>query len=98
MLESRNLLYQMLTVTSLSSLGVPIGHALLIDKLRNDTPKLAFNVSPDAVINAGPLALQSLTSSPAVLQELRQAWVLAVSQVNVLLVVIICISYPQRVI
>ncbi|MCJ1377535.1 hypothetical protein MMC17_000630 [Xylographa soralifera] len=76
------------------SLGVPIGNALLIDKLRGEVFDLASDISPDAVIAAGPLALQSLTSSPAVLQGLRQAWALAVSQVNVFLVVIICISIP----
>ncbi|MCJ1393362.1 hypothetical protein MMC18_006235 [Xylographa bjoerkii] len=76
------------------SLGVPIGNALLIDKLRREVSDLASNVSPDAVITAGPLALQSLTSSPTLLQAFRQAWALAVSQVNVFLVVIICISIP----
>lgn len=77
-----------------SSLGVPVGNAILISTLQSSVPQLAPSVPPDAVVVAGPLDLASLTNSAAELLGLRQAWALAVSRVNIFLVVIICISVP----
>ena len=77
-----------------SSLGVPIGNALLIDGLRTEVPKLAPSISPEAVVRAGATDLQSLSSSPYILQGLREAYAIAISHVNIFLVVVICVSVP----
>ncbi|MCJ1342376.1 hypothetical protein MMC31_000558 [Peltigera leucophlebia] len=76
------------------ALGVPIGNALLISSLKHEVPKSTSTVSPDAVIRAGALNLKSLTTSAEVLQGLRQAYAIAISHVNIFLVVVICISVP----
>ena len=76
------------------ALGIPIGNALLINGLHEQVPKYAPEVSPDAVVTGGALALKSLTTSPAILNGLRVAWTIAVSHVNYFLVAIICISVP----
>lgn len=78
----------------LRSLGVPIGNALLIDGLRSEVPKFAPKVSPEAVIRNGALNLQTLTMSPSALRGLREAYSIAISHVNIFLVVVICISVP----
>ena len=80
--------------SSFSALGVPIGSALLIDGLRNGIPKFTSAISPEAVIRNGPLNLQSLTTSTSVLYDLREAYAIAISHVNIFLVVLICISVP----
>jgi len=77
-----------------SSLGVPIGNAILIATLHSYVPVFAPSVSADSVVAAGPLDLTSLTTSGSVLQGLREAWALAVSHVNIFLLVVICVSVP----
>ena len=77
-----------------SSLGVPIGNAIFLDGLRSEVPKLAPGVSPDLVIRAGALNLPSLTTSSRILHGLREAYAVAISHVNIFLVVVICISVP----
>ena len=81
-------------IVSLSALGVPIANALLLNGLRSQVPKFTSSVSPEAVIRAGALNLQSLTRSPDVLQSLREAYAIAISHVNIFLVAVICISVP----
>lgn len=76
------------------SIGVPAGNALLIAALRKHVPEYAPGIDPKTVINAGPLALESLTNSSSTLHGLREAWSIAVSEVNILLLSIICISVP----
>ncbi|KAI4121450.1 MAG: hypothetical protein LQ338_006357 [Usnochroma carphineum] len=76
------------------SLGVPIGNAVLIAALHSYVPRLAPGVSADAVVDAGALNMPSLTTSTSMLQGLREAWALAVSRVNILLLVVICVSVP----
>ncbi|KAL9018649.1 MAG: hypothetical protein Q9185_004060 [Variospora sp. 1 TL-2023] len=76
------------------ALGVPIGNALLIGGLRSEVPKFTPDVSPEAVVHNGALDLQRLTSSPTTLQGLRTAYAMAISHVNIFLVVLICISVP----
>ena len=73
---------------------MPIGNALLIDGLRSEASKFASVISPEALIRNGALNLQALTTSPSVLQGLREAYAIAVSHVNIFLVVLICISVP----
>lgn len=73
---------------------MPIGNALLIDGLRTEVPKLAPSISPEAVVRAGATDLQSLSSSPSILQGLREAYAIAISHVNIFLVVVICVSIP----
>lgn len=73
---------------------MPIGNALLIGGLYSQVPNMAPSISPDAVVRAGALNLQSLTSSPDVLHGLREAYAIAISHVNIFLVVLICISVP----
>ena len=67
---------------------------MLIAALSSYVPRFAPGVSADAVITAGPLDLTSLTSSVSLIEGLRQAWALAVSRVNVFLLVVICVSVP----
>ena len=81
-------------LTPRSSLGVPIGNAVLIAALHTYVPVLAPGVSTDAVVIAGPLDLKSLTPSEVILHGLREAWARAVSRVNILLVVVVCVSVP----
>jgi MFS family permease len=76
------------------SLGVPIGNAILIGTLKSNVPQKAPGISPDAVIDAGALALSSLTTSETLVAGLRQAWAVSVGHVNIFLVAIICISVP----
>jgi MFS family permease len=76
------------------SLGVPIGNAILIGALKSYVPRKAPGISPDAVIDAGALALSSLTTSETLMAEIRQAWAVSVGHVNIYLVAIICISVP----
>lgn len=57
-------------------------------------PTFAPSVSADAVVIAGPLNLTSLTPVGSVLHGLREAWALAVSRVNIFLVIVICVSVP----
>lgn len=73
---------------------MPIGNALLLGGLRDEVPKVTSEVSPDAVIRAGALNLKLLTTSNSVLQGLREAFAIAISHVNILLVVVICVSVP----
>lgn len=78
------------------SIGVPIGNALLLRALHSLIPQHAPSVSADSVIKAGPTALGELAAGErAVLAGLRQAWALAVGQVNILLVAVICVSVPM---
>lgn len=81
-------------VLSLSALGVPIANALLVNGLRSEVPKFTSIVTPEAVISAGALNLQSLITSPDILQGLREAYTIAISHVNIFLVAVICISVP----
>ena len=81
-------------LTVYSSLGVPIGNAVLIAALHTYVPALAPSVSANAVVIAGPLDLTYLTTLETVLQGLREAWARAVSRVNVFLLVVICVSVP----
>jgi len=76
------------------ALGVPIGNALLIGGLKSQVPKYAGSVSSEAVIRNGALNLQSLTNSPIALRGLREAYAIAISRVNIFLVVVICVSVP----
>ncbi|MCJ1413948.1 hypothetical protein MMC32_000273 [Xylographa parallela] len=76
------------------ALGVPVANALLIDGLYTEVPKFTSAVSPGAVVRNGALNLQSLTSSATVLSGLRQAYAIAISHVNIFLVVVICVSVP----
>jgi len=80
--------------TFFSSLGVPIGNALLIDGLRSEVPKYAPSVAPEDVVRNGALNLERLTTSPSALHGLREAYAIAISHVNIFLTVIICISVP----
>ena len=77
-----------------SSLGVPIGNALLIGGLRTEVPRLAPSIPTEAVVRAGATDLESLSSSPYIIQGLREAYAIAISHVNIFLVVVICISVP----
>ena len=76
------------------SLGVPIGNAILIKALKTNVLEKAPGISLDAAVDAGALALSSLTTSESMLAGLRQAWALSIGSVNVFLVAIICISVP----
>ena len=73
---------------------MPISNTLLIDSLRKEIPKYAPSVPTDAVINAGALDLKSLTTVPATLQGIREAYAIAISHVNIFLLAVICISVP----
>ena len=86
----------MSTYTTLlsSALGIPIGNAILIGGLRGEIPKKAATVSPEAVIRNGALNLQSLTNSSSALHGLRESYAIAISHVNIFLVVLICVSVP----
>ena len=46
------------------------------------------------MVRAGATDLQSLSTSPYILQCLREAYAIAVSHVNIFLVVVICVSVP----
>ena len=73
---------------------MPIGNAILIAALHSYVPALVPIVSANTVVIAGPLDLTSLTTSKSALQALREAWSLAVSRVNIFLLVVICVSVP----
>ena len=73
---------------------MPIGNALLIDGLRTEVPKFAPSISPEAVVRAGATDLESLSNSPYILRGLREAYAIAISHVNIFLVVVIRISVP----
>ena len=73
---------------------MPIGNAILLKALQVYVPRNAPGITGDAVAFAGPLNLQSLTSSGALLNGLRQAWALSIGRVNLLLTIVICISVP----
>lgn len=79
---------------SISAIGIPVGNALLISGLRNQVPRLAHGIPPEAVIRNGPLNLQALTKSPSLLHGLREAYAIAISHVNIFLVVLVCVSVP----
>lgn len=76
------------------SLGVPIGNAILIHGLKSHVPEKAPGISATTVIDAGALAVTSLTNSPILLAGLRQTWSLSLADVNIFLVAAICISVP----
>lgn len=57
-------------------------------------PKVTSAITPDSVVRAGALNLQSLTTTPSILHGLREAYAVAISHVNIFLVAIICISVP----
>ena len=76
------------------SIGVPIANAVLIKALQVRIPQWAPSVSPEKAIRAGALNLEELAQQPDTLQGLRTAWSFAISDVNILLVTIICISVP----
>lgn len=80
--------------TLFSSLGVPIANALLLSGLRSEVPKYAPGVSPEAVVRNGALNLERLTTSFSATHGLREAYAIAISYVNIFLVVIICVSVP----
>ncbi|KAL8687226.1 MAG: hypothetical protein Q9218_006545, partial [Villophora microphyllina] len=77
-----------------TSLGVPIGNAVLIAALHSYVPQLAPNISADSVVDAGALGIPTVATAGGVVQGLRKAWALVVSRVNILLVVVICVSVP----
>lgn len=81
-------------MTDSSALGVPIGKALLIGGLCSQVPKFAPGTTPEAFIRNGALDLQRLTSFSPTFQGLRDAYTIAISQVNIFLVVLICVSVP----
>ncbi|PWY86717.1 MFS multidrug transporter-like protein, partial [Aspergillus heteromorphus CBS 117.55] len=76
------------------SMGVPIANAILLDALHTEVPKYVSNISADAVMDAGASGVNTLSSSPSVIHALRSAWAVSVAKVNILLVVVICISVP----
>lgn len=77
-----------------SSLAIPISNAVLLKRLRNFVPRKEPGVSVDAVITAGALDVHTLTSSPLILQRLREALARSVGWVNILLTSVIFISIP----
>jgi hypothetical protein len=77
-----------------SSLAIPISNAFLLKGLHNFVPKTAPSISADAIIAAGALDVETLTSSPVLLHGLREAWARSVGWVNIFLTAVICISVP----
>ena len=76
------------------AIGIPIGNAILIAALHSNVPRLAPLISADAAVANGPLNLTALTMSRTILAGLREAWALAVSRVNLFLLIMICVSVP----
>ncbi|KAF2704539.1 MFS general substrate transporter [Pleomassaria siparia CBS 279.74] len=64
------------------SLGVPVGNAILIRVLKSTVPEQAPGISPDAVIDAGALALSSLSNLDTLVAVLRYAWAISVGRVQ----------------
>ena len=77
-----------------SSIGVFVGEALLVNGLSSSIPDQTASVSPQAVISAGPLSLPELTSSPSILQALRQGYAKAITNIFIFATAIVCISVP----
>ncbi|OJK02334.1 hypothetical protein ASPACDRAFT_50929 [Aspergillus aculeatus ATCC 16872] len=76
------------------ALGVPIANAILLNGLHTEVPRYVTGISADAVMAAGATGVETLSSSPGVIRGLRAAWSVAVADVNILLVAIICVSVP----
>lgn len=75
-----------------SAIGISIGENILVSKLISGVPRYAATISPQAVIQAGALNLQTLTSSSATLYGLRKAYGLAISATMICATVTIGIS------
>ena len=75
-----------------SAIGTPIGENILVSKLIDEVPKYASAIPPQAVVDSGALNLQTITSSPAILYGLRQAYGVAISAIIIFATVTICVS------
>lgn len=76
------------------SIAVSIGESLLVNGLSREIPQHTNAISPQTVINAGPLDLQNLTSSAAILLSLRESYVIAISNIFIFATVVVCVSIP----
>lgn len=75
-----------------SAIGISIGENILVGKLIDEVPKYASAIPPQAVVDSGALNLQTITSYPAVLYGLRQAYGVAISAIMICATVTICVS------
>ncbi|MCJ1308939.1 hypothetical protein MMC25_002594, partial [Agyrium rufum] len=76
------------------AIGISVGENLLVGKLVSEVPKYTSAISPQAVIQAGALNLDKLTSSPTILMRLREVYSVAVSATMICATVAICVSIP----
>jgi len=75
-----------------SAIGISIGGKILISELISQVPKYTSTVSPQAVVQAGALNLDTLASSPSTLTGLREAYSAAISGTMICATVTICVS------
>ena len=71
-----------------------IGETVLINSLAKEISKASTGLEAKTVVDAGPLALPSLSPSPEILKTLRNAYAIAVSHTNVFATVAICLAVP----
>ncbi|OTA54020.1 MFS multidrug transporter-like protein, partial [Hypoxylon sp. EC38] len=76
------------------AVGTAIGQALLIDGLNVAVPRYTDAVTPAAVIQAGATGLNTVATSPMVLEAIRSAYVEAVRRTIILGLAGICMTVP----
>lgn len=75
-----------------SGVGVGIGSNFLRTTLFAEAAKLNIPLPSEAILDAGPLGLQSLAVSPAMLRGLRESFAMAVTATNIASTVAMCVS------
>lgn len=77
-----------------SALAIPIGQTLLINGLIAEVPKFAPNISAQEVIQAGATNLGSITTQPANLRAIKEAYGKAIVRTLIFALVAISIALP----
>jgi len=81
-------------LTFARTIAIPIGNSILLNELRKYIPKYSHDIEVQAVVRAGPLAIDKLSSSLDTANGVRVAYSKAIQHILVFALTVVCVSIP----
>ncbi|KAF7916838.1 uncharacterized protein EAE98_010560 [Botrytis deweyae] len=77
------------------SIAVSIGNSFLVNGLAKEVPRQTSAISPQAVIDAGPLAVQNISADSTIVNAVQESYANSISHVFIFATAIVCFSMPM---
>ncbi|TGO50665.1 hypothetical protein BELL_1796g00010 [Botrytis elliptica] len=77
------------------SIAVSIGNSFLVNGLAKEVPRHTSAISPQAVIDAGPFAVQNISADSTIVNAVQESYANSISHVFIFATAIVCFSMPM---